>query len=345
MRTTRMIIAGLAVCGAVTAMAQERTRLPAECRQEIVRLCGTDCSEMRSCMIEKRENLSAPCRQSLRDRVQASRGDAQGEARQSLRRGAQEIAYGSDPLQKLDFHPVSTDRPSPLVLFVHGGGWKRGDKRNATGEFKAPHYNGQGYHFASINYRLVPEATVEQQAADVAAALAKLLAEADRLKIDRRRVVLMGHSAGAHLVALVGTDPQYLRGAGLSYRDVKGVIPLDGAAYDVPAQMDENARLMGDTYKQAFGTDPARQKALSPAHHAVAPNAPAFLILHVQRRDGTAQSKGLGEALRKGDTDATVQGFEGRGLQGHAEINRRLGDPDYPATPVVDAWLKKAFDE
>lgn len=343
MRTTRMIIAGLAVCGAVTAMAQERTRLPAECRQEIVRLCGTDRSEMRSCMIEKRDDLSASCRQSLRDRVQANRGDAQGEARQPRRQGAQEIAYGSDPLQKLDFHPASTDRPAPLVLFVHGGGWQRGDKRNATGEFKAPHYNGQGYHFASINYRLVPEATVEQQAADVAAALAKLLAEADRLKIDRSRVVLMGHSAGAHLVALVGTDPQYLRGAGLSYRDIRGVIPLDGAAYDVPAQMDENARLMGDTYKQAFGTDPARQKALSPTHHAAAPNAPAFLILHVQRRDGTAQSKGLGDALRKGGTDAAVQGFEGRGLQGHAEINRRLGDPDYPATPVVDAWLKKVF--
>lgn len=107
--------------------------------------------------------------------------------------------------------------------------------------------------------------------------------------------------------------------------------------------MDENARLMGDTYEQAFGTDPARQRALSPTFNAVAPNAPAFLILHVQRKDGTAQSKALGEALRQAGTDATVRGFEGRGLQGHAEINRRMGDPDYAATPVVDAWLKSVF--
>lgn len=254
-----------------------------------------------------------------------------------------EIAYGRDPLQQLDFHPAAISRPAPLILFVHGGGWKWGDKRNATGPFKAPHYNQLGYHFASTNYRLVPEATVEQQASDVAAALAKLFAEADRLKIDRSRVVLMGHSAGAHLVALVGTDPQYLRGAGLSLREISGVILLDGAAYDVPAQMDKRALLMGDTYKQAFGTDPARQKALSPTFQAAAPNAPAFLILHVQRRDGTLQSRGLASALRQAGTDARVQGIDSRGLKGHTEISGKLGDPDYPATPVVDAWLAERF--
>lgn len=265
------------------------------------------------------------------------------EGRGTAGAAATEISYGADRLQSIDFHAAKTTRPAPLVLFVHGGGWKRGDKDNATGRLKAPHYNALGYHFATVNYRLVPDATVEQQAADIAAALAELLRRADALKIDRRKVVLMGHSAGAHLVALVGTDRQYLRAAGLSLADVRGVIPLDGAAYDVPAQMDENARLMGDTYKQAFGTDPARQRALSPTHHAAAPNAPAFLILHVQRRDGTAQSRALGDALRKAGTDARVQGFAGRGLRGHMEINRKLGDPDYPATGVVDDWLAEQF--
>lgn len=254
-----------------------------------------------------------------------------------------EIAYGADKLQRLDFHAAKTSQPAPLVLFVHGGGWKRGDKNNATGRLKPPHYNSLGYHFASINYRLVPEATVEQQAADVATALAELLRRADALKIDRSRVVLMGHSAGAHLAALVGTDPQYLRAAGLTLTDISGVIPLDGAAYDVPAQMGENARLMGDTYKQAFGTDPARQRALSPTLHAATPNAPAFLILHVQRHDGMAQSRALGDALRMAGTNAVVKGFAGRGLAGHMEINRRLGDPDCPATQVVDKWLAEVF--
>ena len=122
----------------------------------------------------------------------------------------QTLSYGSNPLQVLDFYRAQgTAKPAPLVLFVHGGGWKRGSKDNAAGGWKQIHYPASGYAYASINYRLVPDATVEQQAADVAAALAHLLTRADALGIDRTRVVLMGHSAGAHLVALVGTDERY----------------------------------------------------------------------------------------------------------------------------------------
>lgn len=255
---------------------------------------------------------------------------------------ATEYAYGPAPLQRLDYWAGKDDK-APLVVFVHGGGWKRGDKRMMHRSDKLSHWQAQGYAVASINYRLVPDATVEQQVADVAAALAFLKTRAARLGFDGNRIALAGHSAGAHLVALVGTDPQWLRDVGLDLGDVAGVISLDGAAYDVPAQMGENARLMGDTYKQAFGTGPVRQRALSPTFQAAAPNAPAFLILHVQRRDGAAQSAALGEALRRSGTEARVQGFPGRGLKGHAEINRKLGQPGYPATPVVDAFLRKVF--
>jgi arylformamidase len=122
---------------------------------------------------------------------------------------AVELSYGKDPLQKLDYwKPVKAG--SPLVIFVHGGGWKRGDKQNATGKEKSKHYLQQGYAFASINYRLVPAATVEQQAQDVANAIAHLISRAESLGFDGKRVVLMGHSAGAHLSALVGTDMKYL---------------------------------------------------------------------------------------------------------------------------------------
>lgn len=255
---------------------------------------------------------------------------------------ATEYAYGPASLQRLDYWAGKDDK-APLVVFVHGGGWKRGDKRMMHRSDKLSHWQAQGYAVASINYRLVPDATVEQQVADVAAALAFLKTRAARLGFDGNRIALAGHSAGAHLVALVGTDPQWLRDVGLDLGDVAGVISLDGAAYDVPAQMGENARLMGDTYKQAFGTGPVRQRALSPTFQAAAPNAPAFLILHVQRRDGAAQSAALGEALRRSGTEARVQGFPGRGLKGHAEINRKLGQPGYPATPVVDAFLRKVF--
>lgn len=258
--------------------------------------------------------------------------------------GAQTVAYGKDPLQVMDIWlPKTRTGKAPLVLYVHGGGWKRGSKDSATGRAKPVHYPEQGYAFASINYRLVPGATVEQQAADVASALAAVLAKADALGIDRTKVVLMGHSAGAHLVALVGTDERYLRGAGLSFADVDGVIPNDGAAYDVPAQMQDGGRFMQDTYVQAFGTDPVRQRALSPTLQAATPNAPRFLLLHVQRADGVKQAEGLAAALRKAGTGVEVASFPGSGLKGHAEINRKLGEPDYPATPVVDKWLKAAF--
>lgn len=258
--------------------------------------------------------------------------------------GMAEHSFGTDPLQKLDFWAAKDKaKPAPIVIFVHGGGWKRGDKRNATGAAKVTHFLEQGYAVASVNYRLVPAAKVEDQAADVATAFAWLRSNAARLNIDPARMVLMGHSAGAHLVALVGTDPRYARAAGFALSDIRGVIPLDGAAYDVAAQIAEGGKFMHDTYVQAFGSDPARQKALSPTLHADGPNAPAFLILHVDRDDGKRQSEALGAALRKAGTPAEVTRIEGRGLVGHAEINRKLGQPDYPATPIVDAWLKTRF--
>jgi len=259
--------------------------------------------------------------------------------------GGRDYAYGADPLQHFAFWPPTTGSrdPAPLVLFVHGGGWKRGDMENATGKAKVAHYPAEGYAFASVNYRLVPDATVEQQASDVASALKWIVGHAGELGIDPRRIVLMGHSAGAHLVALVGTDPRYLAAAGLDESAIMGVIPIDGAAYDVTKQLAIGARIMGPTYDQAFGKDPARQRALSPTFQAAAPNAPAFLILHVQRKDGIEQSRALAEALRAAGTTVQINDFPGTGLQGHMVINRSLGDPAYPATKVVDDWLKGRF--
>lgn len=277
--------------------------------------------------------------QTLRERWRARQAAGQATAQ-----GGQSMAYGKDTLQTLDFWPGKGAK-APLVIFVHGGGWKRGSKDNATGAAKVDHYTGLGYAFASINYRLVPGATVEQQAQDVADAVALLRGRAAALNVDPDRIALMGHSAGAQLVALVGTDMRYFAKAGLKPNAVKGVIPLDGAAYDVARQMAEGGRFMAGTYEQAFGTDPTRQKALSPTLQAASPNAPGFLILHVDRADGTAQSKGLAAALTAAGTPAEVHALEGRGLRGHMQINRSMGDPDYAGTAIVDAYLKRLFGQ
>ena len=92
-----------------------------------------------------------------------------------------------------------------------------------------------------------------------------------------------------------------------------------------------------------LGTDPVRQQAPSPTSHAAAPNAPAFLLPHVQRPDGIAQADELAAALQAVGTSVEEASFPGTGLAGHAEINRRLGDPTYAETPVVDAWLARVF--
>jgi arylformamidase len=285
--------------------------------------------------------------QRLLDRIAERKAERDGEQTEKTDRylatikGAQ-YSYGNASLQNLDyFTPASPN--APLLVFVHGGGWKRGDKDNATGREKATHYRKAGYAFASINYRLVPDATVEQQAADVASAIAYLRRNAAKLGFDPQRIVIMGHSAGAHLVALVGTDPQYLRAVGLDQSVLSGVVPIDGAAYDVAQQLVDGNRMMQDTYGEAFGDDPVRQRALSPTFQTASPNAPSFLILHVQREDGIRQSQALAAALRQNGTPVQINSFEGKGLMAHMEINRKLGDPAYPATPVVDNWLKSVF--
>ena len=96
--------------------------------------------------------------------------------------GKQALSYGADRLQVVDYW-AGPSRSAPLVVFVHGGGWKRGDKRMMDGSDKLEHWRANGYAVASVNYRLVPEATVEQQAADVAAATAYLKARRGHARV------------------------------------------------------------------------------------------------------------------------------------------------------------------
>ena len=174
--------------------------------------------------------------------------------------GTVELAYGEDPRQRLDFTPAPA-RAAPLVLFVHGGGWRRGDK-NIAGHMAA-HFHARGYAFAAINYRLVPDARPDLQAADVAAAVARLTRDARNHGVDPDRIMLVGHSAGAHLVALVGTDPAFLAAHRIPLSAIDGVVPLDGAGYDVPRQLEAAGPFLRRIYVNAFGEDPAYQRRVS----------------------------------------------------------------------------------
>jgi arylformamidase len=165
---------------------------------------------MRECIARHRDQLPQSCFDAIAARLRSSMGQRERDKRPQLEEqakalGAVEHRYGSETAHRLDFYRADAPGRAPLVVFVHGGGWSRGDKRNATGFEKIRHLRERGYHFASIDYRLVPAATVEQQAGDVALALAWLRKEADALRIDATRIVLMGHSAGATSPACCST--------------------------------------------------------------------------------------------------------------------------------------------
>lgn len=228
-------------------------------------------------------------------------------------------------LQSLDLYPGPLG--APLVVFIHGGGWRIGDKRNgAAGEEKAAFFNHKGFSYASLNYRLSPNVRHPAHVEDVAAALAWLRRNAGAQGYDGERIFIMGHSAGAHLAALAAVDPRWLAAHGELLSLIKGVILLDGAGYDLTRQAPAviaRGGFLGEMYAGAFGRDPAGWRDASPALLAergrgIAP----FLIVHASRPDSTSQSRQLARALR--DAGAEARLFEARGYS-HADVNRRIG--------------------
>lgn len=115
-----------------------------------------------------------------------------------------DVSYGADPLQKLDIYRTPGKQSGSVIVMVHGGAWAKGDKAShKVVDNKARHFLDQGYVFVSVNYRLHPAANPLEQAGDVAMALAFVQKQSAKRNIDPGNLILMGHSSGAHLVALL----------------------------------------------------------------------------------------------------------------------------------------------
>lgn len=156
---------------------------------------------------------------------------------------------------------------------VHGGSWVAGDK-TAVVDNKVAHYLPAGFVVASTNYRFSPQVDPLAQADDVAAALAYVQKHAaDWGGGDPNRIVLMGHSAGGHLVSLVTADPAYRERAGAS--PWLGTVSLDGAAFDVTRIM---AAPHLDLYDPVFAGKPDLQRAASPTLVIAGTPPPVLLI-------------------------------------------------------------------
>ena len=103
---------------------------------------------------------------------------------------------------KLDLYLPSTERKSPLVVWIHGGGWRSGSKKSP----KLLELTKHGYALASVSYRLTDKAIFPAQIHDCKAAIRWLRANADRYGYDSNWIAVAGSSAGGHLALLMGTS-------------------------------------------------------------------------------------------------------------------------------------------
>lgn len=243
-----------------------------------------------------------------------------------------DVSYGADPRQTFDVYLPAVTEGAPVILFAHGGGWANGNKDNpGIVENKAAYWLPKGYVLVSTNYRMRPDTAPLEQARDVARALAEVQKRAPQWKANPAQVTLMGHSAGAHLVVLVGASSEVWREAGAA-RPL-GVISLDSGALDVPKTM-ERPPLPG-IYTRAFGDNPADWIAASPHHQLTADASPMLIVCSSRRRDVCAQS----EAFKQKAASLGVRVQLLPENLSHAEINRDLGKTS-AYTEGVDAFLR-----
>lgn len=239
----------------------------------------------------------------------------------------------------LDVYAPESEGPHPVIVFIHGGGWSQGDKGNASvGWRKADYFTKQGHVYVSINYRLVPEGVHPVNVQDVARAIAWVHDHSREYRGDPDRIFVMGHSAGAHLAALVCTDNRRLEAEGKDLSIIKGCVPLDTGAFDIPERM-RNPGPLGTMLRAAFGEDEEGWEDASPTHH-VAPgkHIPPMLIFHTGwRMEVMQQSEGLAKALQAAEVPVLV--VHAKDLD-HAGINRAVGTKGSPYTDLVEAFFK-----
>src|SRR5262249_4774312 len=127
---------------------------------------------------------------------------------------------------RLDLFLPKGQKDYPVLVFVHGGAWTKGSKKGFEGLARLFASNGVGT--AITNYRLSPQVKHPAHAQDVAMAVAWVHKHIAKHGGRPDQLFLSGHSAGGHLVALLGTDPAYLEAAGVPLKDIKGGIPISG---------------------------------------------------------------------------------------------------------------------
>lgn len=237
-----------------------------------------------------------------------------------------DVAYGSDPQQRFDVYTPAGAHGAPVILMVHGGGWRRGDKAmNNVVQNKLARWVPRGFVLISADYPMLPQTDPVQQARSVAQALAFAQQHAAEWGGDPRKFILMGHSAGAHLVSLISAEPSMALSLGA--QPWLGTVALDSAAYDA-AKIMRGRHL--PLYDRAFGNDPAFWDAASPIMQLHGKIAPFLAVCSSQRQDSCPQAQGFVDKARGYGAQARVLPED----LTHEQINEQLGTPSAYTTHV-----------
>jgi len=242
------------------------------------------------------------------------------------------------------YSPENSTGPLPAVMYIHGGGWRRGDKRQETPLPLIPH----GYVVASVNHRFSQEAIFPAQIEDCKAAVRFLRARAKTYGIDPDHLGVWGDSSGGHLAALVGTsgDVKELEGRVGEHLDVPSRVqaacvyygPIDFIAI-LGQKSDIRRGSPGAPESQLLGGPTLEHRDLAlracPLTY-VTKDAPPFLIVHGERdaRVPREQSESLRDALRAAGVEATLEIIEGAG---HGFTR----DENLKAMPAVAAFFDR----
>lgn len=156
-------------------------------------------------------------------------------------RGAVRLAssepYGEGLRRTLDIYvPVGRPERAPVLIFFYGGGWSSGEKEDHS--FVGDAFAAEGFVAVVPDYRIYPEVRFPGFVDDAAIAVQWVQANISQYGGDPSRIVLVGHSAGAHIAMLTALDPRYARAAGFRSSGIRGVVGLAGPYgfdnFDIP---------------------------------------------------------------------------------------------------------------
>jgi len=245
-----------------------------------------------------------------------------------------DLAYRTDAAadperHKLDLYAPKEVKDFPVLVFVHGGTWRSGNKGMYVALGKA--FAKLGIGTVVVNYRLSPQVKHPAHVEDVAKAFAWTHANAAKYGGDAGRLFLFGHSAGGHLVSLLATDPAYLKAEKLTPADVRGVVSVSGVYKILPEVA---------LFHPCFGADPAVCRRASPLAHAAGKHPP-FLLAYGDRDFNhlDAMAAEMDAALEKADSPTTLLKLRDRN---HYTVITGVIEADDPLNRAVRAFVAGA---